>query len=298
MSEFEYDKLTVDEKRSVQGIRGVEDDIRALQKGYKLAVFDLERKWSAKFKEAYERRFAYISGAAAPTREEIIAGELKSRRLDSGYKALPTLKGEAKPASLDNFWLNVLSNSHIESYIVETDVPALKHLTNIVLSYPSKAKVPTPAFTIDFHFSPNAFFKNTKLKLTFYYKDEINAAGKLLYSHIAADKVNWKPKKNLVQKAAKDEQGSGDDEGEESFFSIFEPPSSITTPSAGGTANKNDDFEKDMALDHAFDFGLELKRLVLPNAVDYLLGEAEEEDDDDDDDDDNWDEYSIGGESA
>ncbi|KAK0465704.1 nucleosome assembly protein [Armillaria novae-zelandiae] len=296
MSEFEY--VSIPLQRPADGIRGVEDDIRALQKEYELAVFDLERKWSAKFKEAYERRFAYISGTAAPTGEEITAGELKSRRLDSGYEILPTLKGEAKPASLDNFWLNVLFNSHIESYIVKTDVPALKHLTNIVLSYPSKDKVPTPAFAIDFHFSPNAFFKNTKLKLTFYYKDEINAAGQLLYSHIAVDKVNWKPKKNLVQKAAKDGQGSDDDEGEESFFSIFEPSSSITTPSAGGTVNKNDDFEKDMALDHAFDFGLELKQLVLPNAADYLLGEAEGEDDDDDDDDDDWDEYSVGGESA
>lgn len=80
------------------------------------------------------------------------------------------MKGDVKPASLDNFWFNVLSNSHIESYIVETDIPALKHLTNVVLSYPSKAKAPTPAFTIEFHFSSNAFFKNAKLKLTFYYK--------------------------------------------------------------------------------------------------------------------------------
>ncbi|KAK0467742.1 nucleosome assembly protein, partial [Desarmillaria tabescens] len=287
-----YAKLSVDEKRSIQGIRGIEDSIRTLQKEYELAVFDLERKWSAKFKEAYERRFAFLSGTAAPTGEEIAAGELKSRRLDADYKTLPALKGEAKPAPLNNFWLNVLSNSHIESYIVETDVPALKHLTNIILSYPPKAKVPTPAFAIDFHFSPNAFFKNTKLKLTFYYKDEINAAGELQYSHIAADKVNWKPKKNLVQKAAKGGPGSDDDEGDESFFSIFEPLSSITIPPVGGTVNKNADLEKDMALDSAFDFGLELKRLVLPNAMDYLLGEAEEEDDDDDDDDDNWDEYS------
>lgn len=80
------------------------------------------------------------------------------------------MKGDAKPAVVNNFWLNVFFNSHIESYIVESDVPALQHLTNVVLSYPSKEKSPTPAFGIDFYFSPNEFFKNAKLKLTFYYK--------------------------------------------------------------------------------------------------------------------------------
>lgn len=39
-----YDKLSVDAKRSVQGIRGVEDGLKTLQKEYELAVFDLEKK--------------------------------------------------------------------------------------------------------------------------------------------------------------------------------------------------------------------------------------------------------------
>ncbi|KAK0496337.1 nucleosome assembly protein [Armillaria luteobubalina] len=288
-----YDKLTVDAKQTVQGIHGIEDGIRALQKEYELAVFDLEREWSAKFQEAYERRFTYISGAAVPTGEEIIAGKRKSLRLKPDYKALPILKGTAKSASLDKFWFNVLSNSQIESYIVKTDKAALKHLTNVVLSYPSKAEVPTPTFAIDCYFSPNAFFNNTKLKLTLYYKDEIHAGGQLLCSHVAVDKVNWKPGQNLIQEAAK----GGSNDGEESFFSIFEPPSSITTPD-GGTGNKEEDFERDLALDQAFDFGLELKQLVLLNAVDYLLGEAKGEHDAEDDDDDDWEEYIIGGEPA
>lgn len=35
---------------------------------------------------------------------------------------------------------------------------------------------------------------------------------------------------------------------------------------------------------------------MLPNAVDYLLGEVQDEDDDDDDDD--WDDYEVGDEEA
>ncbi|KAF9471904.1 hypothetical protein BDN70DRAFT_819420 [Pholiota conissans] len=288
-----YDKLSLDEKRSIQGMRGIEENITVLQKEYALAAFDLERKWSAKFMDAYERRFNILSGAAAPTREEIAAGEEKSQRLELSYKALlPALKGEAKPASVEGFWLNAISNSHIGSYIVKTDVPALQHLTNIILSYPSKAEGELPAFALDFHFSENDFFKNTKLRLTFYFKEDVNAAGKLQHSHVTTDKVDWKPEKNLVQMA---ESG---DEDNDSFFSLFEPSSSITTPAKSNIKeNFRASLVRDMALDNAFDFGLELKRLVLPNAVDYFLKVANENDDDGDDGlkDNEWDTSSVGG---
>lgn len=91
-------------------------------------------------------------------------------------------------------------------------------------------------------------------------QDEINSAGHLQYSHVTADKVNWMPKHNLIEKAAQSNQDP-DDPGDESFFSIFEPQPSITTPATEG-AHKNDDFDREMALAHVFDFGLEIKRMV------------------------------------
>lgn len=101
---------------------------------------------------------------------------------------------------------------------------------------------------------------NSLLHLTAAFQDEINSAGHLQYSHVTADKVSWMPKHNLIEKAAQSNQDP-DDPGDESFFSIFQPQPSITTPATEG-ANKNDDFDREMALAHVFDFGLEIKRMV------------------------------------
>ncbi|KAF9462237.1 hypothetical protein BDZ94DRAFT_742005 [Collybia nuda] len=288
MSHFEYDELSTDAKRSIQGIRGVEDSLKTLQKEYELAVFDLERKWSVKFSECYERRSALLSGTVAPTGEEIAVGETKSRRIRSDYQPLVALEDKAKAVPVENYWLHVFFNSHVDAYIAETDFTALRHLTNVSLSYPSQEELPMPAFRLGFCFSPNEFFKNAELELTLYYKAEVNFTGNLQFSHVTADKIDWMPDRNLIEIAAQNgDPQDPNDPGDESFFSIFEPPVLITVPAVEG-ANKDNEFDRSIALAHVFNFGLELKQMVLPNTVDYLLGEVE---DDEDDDDEEWDDY-------
>lgn len=286
-----YEDLPVDAQRTVQGIRGVEDKMSAIQKEYLFARFELERKWSAKFQDAYARRLALLSGQAEATSDEVSRGEKRSRRLDPDYKKLPASKAsKGKAAIVKKFWLEVLSNSDVGPHILESDVHALEHLTNIAITYPQGN---TPVFTLEFAFSDNKYFKNSTIMVTYHYSVEVLPSGELRYSHVVADKIHWKPKQNLIEKAAQADVGDEDEEeGEMSFFSMLQPPASITVPPRPGKHDDDEDDERESDLELTFEFGLTVKELLL-NAVDYFMGDViSDDDDEDEDDDDDWEGYS------
>lgn len=87
----------------------------------------------------------------------------------------------------------------------------------------------------------------------------MDLSGELKYSHVVADKIHWKPKQNLIEKAAQADVGDDDDdEGEMSFFSLIQPPSHITTPLE---PVKHDDDERESDLELTFEFGLTVKEV-------------------------------------
>ncbi|KAI0341113.1 nucleosome assembly protein [Trametopsis cervina] len=289
MGDTDYDELPVDTKRVIQGMRGAEEHLNHLHHEFAKEVHALERKWAQQFQSSYDHRRALLTGQAAPTAEEIIAGEKRSHTLNDEYKKLPPLKGHAKSVAVDGFWLQVLeANLDTSTHIQESDKPALRSLVHIDLTHPPHSR--TPEFVIAFHFTKNRYFTNDVLKLSFVYQDRVDAHGNLEYGHVNGDTIQWKPKQNLIKQHPV-QRRSGEDEGEEedddgsSFFSLFEPPSLITRPAG----SSDDEDEREFLLDHIFDIGIALKNAILNRATDYFIGDGNDLDSDDDDS--NWSDF-------
>ncbi|EPQ52311.1 NAP-domain-containing protein [Gloeophyllum trabeum ATCC 11539] len=284
-----YESLPVDVKRAIQGLRGLQVAQVGIRKIFQKEVLALERKYSKDLNALYQRRKQVLLGKIGVSKEEIILGEVESLKEDEEYRTLPPLPEGATTAPrarVPMFWLRVLKgHPDIEKMIQEKDEPALQHLTDITVSYPT---TPSPSFSIHFRFSPNEFFSNSVLSKTYVYKDEISFFGRLLYSHVTAGTVQWKSSKDLTKlpeetKKLKDnspgrEDEESDDEGDTmSFFSFFCPPPSITQPEESDDARRED--ERDVLLEEEFEIGEALKdhankQQVLPRAIDYFTGDA------------------------
>ncbi|KAI0076373.1 nucleosome assembly protein [Panus rudis PR-1116 ss-1] len=277
-----YESLPVDAKRAIQGIRGLQVAQVGVQKEFQKEVMALERKYAKALQTLYERRKEIVLGKIGASKEEIILGEVQSLKEDEDYKNLPALPASAttsKPTLVEGFWLRVLKgHPDIENMIQETDEPALHHLTDITISYPSilsGSGNTSLAFSVKFHFSRNEFFSNSTLTKTYVYKDEIGFFGDLLYSHVIGDVIQWKAGKDLIKLAEEaagdddddDDEDDDDDDDEASFFTFFSPPASITRP-------VNDGEDSEDSLDDDFDIGEALKNQVIPRAVDYFTGDA------------------------
>lgn len=87
-------------------------------------------------------------------------------------------------------------------------------------------------------------------------------SGALRYSHVVADKIHWKPKQNLIEKAAQADVGDEEEEeGEMSFFSMLQPPAPITVPPRPGKHDDDDEDERESDLELTFEFGLTVKEV-------------------------------------
>ena len=149
----------------------------------------------------YERRNAIITGAVAPTAEEIEAGEQLSAKDDEEYVPLP--KGSTATSAIPVFWLTALRN-HIglSELITDRDSAALKHLVDVRLSYlDDLSNLKTkPGFKLTFTFSENEYFENDTLEKTYFYQEEAGYFGDMAYDHAIGTEIKWKEDKDLTKK--------------------------------------------------------------------------------------------------
>lgn len=148
----------------------------------------------------YERRNAIISGISSPTAEEIAAGETRAAKEaeedgdETEYKPLP--EGN-ESAPIPEFWLTALRNHiRISELITERDAGALKHLTDLRLSYLEGDQL---GFKLSFHFSPNKYFEDDVLEKTYLYKNEIDYLGDFIYDHASGTAIRWKDEQDLTK---------------------------------------------------------------------------------------------------
>lgn len=180
-------------------------------------MFELEKKFAAKYRPLYERRRVLIEGKEEPTAEEIERGEKiedddnddfseNSDDEEAGeHRArahLPAPTADelaAAPKGIPEFWLTALKNHlGLSELITERDEEALKFLIDIRLEYPSDK----PGFTLIFEFESGAkaFFANEKLEKTYYYQDEVGYEGDFVYDHAVGTKIDWVEGKDLTVK--------------------------------------------------------------------------------------------------
>jgi nucleosome assembly protein 1-like 1 len=174
----------------------------------------LPLQYLALYTPLFDRRLEITLGHSAPTKEEIAAGEAQSLKDDPTHTPLPTVSTDFSPnvtsanpgAGIPEFWLTALRNHvGISDLITERDAEALKHLTDIRVTYLPEAGNETGAdpsalgFKLTFHFTENDFFNDTVLTKTYVYRDELGYEGDFVYDHALGSEIQWKEDKDLTK---------------------------------------------------------------------------------------------------
>lgn len=251
-------RLRVEELKKLQEKQAKIEE--ALEQERKL----LELKYEKIYQPLYKERAQIISGekeVGAVTTEEDTEG--------NNEKGIP------------GFWLRALMNhSVVEQVITEKDLPALEYLVDIR----STSHEEDNGFKLEFEFASNGYFENKVLTKEYHVTEARNSGDAMLRNVVGTD-IKWKPSKNLCEITKKVKQRSK--KGKEtriitktepcskSFFHIFSP---VEIP----TEDMEEESEETMRqLDIDFQVGFTIHESIVPQAVLWFTGEAEEDDDSD-----------------
>jgi len=274
-------------RRRVDALQNLQKKYLTLDKQYHAEVRELERKYKKLYEPLFTKRAEIAAGSYEPTNEEA--------HVERTPEEEEALKKDASPKDseikgIPQFWLSVLSsNSVVERTIVETDHEALTYLHDIRYS---ELEGDSEGFTLTFHFAENPYFSNAVLSKT-YHMDPDEMFGELQYDHATGTKIEWKAGKNLtVKQVKKKSKAKGKkaprvitvEEPQDSFFSFFAPPQPPT--------DEEEQMEEEEAalMEYDWEIGCIIKDKLIPFAVKWFTGEAQEYDDDDDDEFDEGDE--------
>lgn len=181
-------------------------------------------------------------------------------------------KEEEDPKGIPDFWLTVLKNvDTLTPLIKKYDEPILKLLTDIKVKLSDPGE--TPSFTLEFHFSPNVYFKNELLTKTYVLKSRLAYFDPHPYRGTAIEyctgcDIDWNEGKNVTLKTIKKKQKHRiwgtirtvtEDFPKDSFFNFF-TPYGINLNGKDG----NDDFL----------LGHNLRTYIIPRSVLFFSGDA------------------------
>ncbi|CAD7091930.1 unnamed protein product [Hermetia illucens] len=273
-------------KKKVRALRKLQLITTHLDAEFHRKVYELERSFEERHRDIFKKRFEIINGDYEPTEEEC-------NYSDAEYTLDYTHAIDDFPLSVDNscppfdanargvpdFWLTIFKYVPLfETFVKETDEPALKHLVDIrCVTKPP----PDLSFTLEFHFSPNPFFSNSVLTKEYLLKcdpdndDPFSFDGPEIYKCIGCN-IDWYEGKDLTCKTVKRKSQLNQDRGSvkiiktESFFNFFDPPEIPEDEHDPQFDDINTILETD------FEIGHYLKERIVPRAVLYFTGESDD----------------------
>jgi len=208
------------------------------------------------------------------------------------------VSGATKPEGLSDtqgivgipeFWLGVMRNcAVIAGNITEKDEVILHSLTNITAeTLPEGENI---GFKLEFTFAENEFFTNKVLTKTYMMADTSDDP---VLEKADGTVIDWAAGKNVTVKIKKKKQrnkkGSGTrtvvkEEPCESFFNFFSPPS---IPNPEEEALDEEEMEqRQMELESDYEMGIAFQERLVPHAIKWFTGEAEDDDEYEDDEED------------
>ncbi|KAF8696196.1 hypothetical protein HU200_037094 [Digitaria exilis] len=221
----------------------------------------LETKYQKLYEPLYSKRYDIVTGVA---------------EVDGITKGGDETLVDQKEKGVPDFWLNAMKNNEVlAEEIRKRDEEALKYLRNI-----KWCKTDNPqGFKIEFSFDTNPFFKNSVLIKTYHM---IDGDEPILEKAIGTE-IEWYPGKCLTQKVVekKPKKGSKDTkpiiktEDCESFFNFFSPPQ---------VPDNDEEIDEDTAeqlqeqMEQDYDIGSTIRDKIIPHAVSWFTGEAQDED--------------------
>lgn len=203
---------------------------------------------------------------------------------------------------MPGFWLAALKNHSVAgSFVMEHDIPALNHLVDVRSATLPEGK----GFKLTFEFSENEFFTNSVLTKTYFVDNLWADMSEPDLVKVEATAVDWKPGKNLTvetvtvkpkKKGRKSQGPKTVTRSRPSFFAFFTPFNPDEEEEEEGEDDEDEAaHEKFERLQMDFHLGTLIHSNLLPNAVDWYVGDVDESDDEfegegDDEDDDEDDE--------
>ncbi|XP_064193109.1 nucleosome assembly protein 1-like 4a isoform X1 [Anguilla rostrata] len=279
-------------KRRVNALKQLQVRCAHIEAQFYEEVHELERKYAALYLPLFDKRKDVVTGAVEPTDEECewpsdreegeeLAEEMKKKATIEEKKEEPV--AEEDPKGIPEFWLTIFKSVDMLSDLLqEHDEPILKHLQDIKVKF-SEPDQPM-SFTLEFHFEPNQFFKNTVLTKVYKMKSEPDPADPFSFEgpeivDCEGCEIDWHKGKDVTVKTIKKKQkhkGRGTvrtitkQVPNDSFFNFFNP---IKVSSDG---EMDEDSEFTLATD--FEIGHFFRERIVPRAVLYFTGEALEDD--------------------
>ncbi|KAG9352427.1 hypothetical protein JZ751_020841 [Albula glossodonta] len=290
-------------KRRVNALKQLQVRCAHIEAKFYEEVHELERKYAALYQPLFDKpvttlpmlsltRQDVVSGTVEPTDEECewhsdreeeeeLSEELKKKAAieEKKEESVP----EEEPKGIPEFWLTIFrSVDMLSDLLQEHDEPILKHLQDIKVKF-SDPDQPM-SFTLEFHFEPNNFFKNTVLTKVYKMKSEPDPADPFSFEgpeivDCEGCEIDWNKGKDVTVKTIKKKQkhkGRGTvrtitkQVPNDSFFNFFNP---IKVSSDG---ELDEDSEFTLATD--FEIGHFFRERIVPRAVLYFTGEALEDD--------------------
>ncbi|XP_036399463.1 nucleosome assembly protein 1-like 4 isoform X1 [Megalops cyprinoides] len=279
-------------KRRVNALKQLQVQCAHIEAKFYEEVHELERKYAALYQPLFDKRRDVVSGTVEPTDEECewhseneeeeeLAEELKKKA--AVEEKTEEVAAEEDPKGIPEFWLTIFrSVDMLSDMLQEHDEPILKHLQDIKVKFSEPGQ--PMSFTLEFHFEPNSYFKNTVLTKVYKMKSEPDPVEPFSFEgpeivDCEGCEIDWYKGKNVTVKTIKKKQkhkGRGTvrtitkQVPSDSFFNFFNP---IKVSEDG---EMDEDSEFTLAAD--FEIGHFFRERIVPRAVLYFTGEALEDD--------------------
>ena len=248
----------------------------ALEKDFKKEHNKLEYKYEQLYKPFYERRQKIVEGEEKPDIEQI---REKLAELKINEEEAKAEKENEK--GIPEFWYKCLENCQ-DIMINEKDKNILKKLKLIKCTPEENGN-----FTLEFFFEPNEYFENEVLKREFILDEDYDI------KEIKSDEIKWKsdevnPTIEIKQKKVKNKRTKQiktvqKKEKIPSFFSSFKNLVKKDGDKAKDNEKDDDDDDEEgdeMTIEEEYDQALQFKEEIIPYAIEYYLGIADDGEDD------------------
>jgi nucleosome assembly protein 1-like 1 len=279
-------------KRRVKALKKLQFEVIKIESEFYKEVHELECKYAAKYNPIFAKRADVTNGLVEPKDEECdwpsdeeedeLAENMKAKAAIVDEKSKDTTAADENVKGVPEFWLTVFKNVELLSDMLqEHDEPILKHLMDIQVVFNNDPM----GFTLEFSFSPNDYFSNPVLWKKYFMRadpdsdDPFGYEGPEIYKCEGCN-IDWKANKNVTVKVVKKTQKHKNRGTKrtvtktvqaDSFFNFFSPPKQDEAKED----EPDEDTEALLAAD--FEIGHYLRERIVPRAVLYFTGEADDE---------------------
>ncbi|GFZ08107.1 nucleosome assembly protein 1;2 [Actinidia rufa] len=245
--------------------------------------FEERAALEAKYQKLYEPHYL--------KRSEIVNGVVEVEDVTTDATMDQETDNDTQEKGIPSFWVTAMkTNEVLAEEISERDEEALKYLKDIKWYRIDNPK----GFKLEFFFDTNPFFKNSVLTKTYHMIDDDEP---ILEKAIGTE-IEWYPGKCLTQKILKKKPKKGSKNAKpitktedcESFFNFFNPPQ---VPEDDNDIDEDTAEELQNQMEQDYDIGSTIRDKIIPHAVSWFTGEANQgdefedlEDDDEDGDED------------